>query len=200
MARLLVKTEGINNSVIELNLGVNRIGRGPTADFRIEHPTVSGVHCEFILSDGAMLLRDCDSTNGTFVNGQPVKQAALRSGQTVHLGEVELMFEMTDAAVAIPKPVRAAPALPVALQDGSMPCKRHPASPVTYRCTHCHEEMCDACVHRLRRKGGKLHKLCPLCSHPCEPIVPPKPKKRSLLAFLKDTVRLPFMRLTGRGK
>jgi hypothetical protein len=107
---------------------------------------------------------------------------------------------MTDATVAIPKPVRAAPGLPVALKDGSPPCKRHPASPATYRCTHCHEEMCDACVHRLRRKGGKLHKLCPLCSHPCEPIVPPKPKKRTFLAFLKDTVRLPFMRLTGRGK
>ena len=200
MARLLVKTEGISNPAIELNLGLNRVGRSPETDFPIEHPTVSSVHCEFVLSGGAVTIRDCDSTNGTFVNGEPVKEKNLLPGQTVHLGEVELFVETTEVTIAIPKVFRPVPAPPVVRKDGSMLCCRHPQAQVTHRCTHCHEVMCAACVHRLQRKGGKLLELCPLCSYPCEPIAPPKPRKKSFLQLLKDTVRLPFARLAGRGK
>ena len=102
MARLLIKTDGVKNPVIELNLGVNRVGRGSGVEFRIEHPTISSVHCEFILSADAVLLRDCDSTNGTFVDGEPVKEKNLRPGQTVHLGDVELFVETTDVKITIP--------------------------------------------------------------------------------------------------
>ena len=41
MARLLIKTEGLENRTLELRLGVNRVGRDPDCDFPIDHPTVS---------------------------------------------------------------------------------------------------------------------------------------------------------------
>jgi pSer/pThr/pTyr-binding forkhead associated (FHA) protein len=194
MATLVIKNGGNSGSVIELNLGVNRIGRSPDADFKIEHPTISALHCEFVLSDGAVLLRDCGSTNGTFVDGARVKEATLIPGQTVHLGDVELFVETIDATIAIPRFDRPRPKPPVVLDDGTILCPQHPESQASYRCTHCHEVMCEACVHKLRRRGGKALQLCPLCSHKCERISGEKRRKRSLLGFLQKTVKIPFLR------
>ena len=50
MARLLIRSDGFHNQVIELKLGVNRVGRSPANDFQIEHPTISARHCEILLS------------------------------------------------------------------------------------------------------------------------------------------------------
>ncbi len=200
MAKLLLKLEGFGDKVIELRLGPNRFGRSPENDVQIEHSTVSAEHCEILLSDKGVLLRDCDSTNGTFVDGRPVKRAKLSAGQIVSLGDVDLLVETTDVTIAIPKfegPRPAAP--PVVRSDGSMLCPRHPQTQATHQCTRCREIMCDACVHRLRRRGGKLLKLCPVCSHQCEPIGGEKRKKKSLLAFLHTTVKLPFLRSTKRA-
>ena len=123
-----------------------------------------------MLSGDGVLIRDCDSTNGTFVNGEPVKEAWLHPGQTVRLGDVELFVESTEVNVAIPKFERERPKPPVVLPGGVMLCPRHPQVPATYKCTHCHEVMCDSCVHVMRRKGGQPLFLCTLCSHKCEPI------------------------------
>src|SRR5581483_11140570 len=103
MARLLIKTVGIDNRLLELKLGPNRVGRSVDADFQISHPTISSLHCEFVLSDSGVVLRDLESTNGTFVNGKPVREVKLDAGQTVHLGDVELFVETTEAKVAIPE-------------------------------------------------------------------------------------------------
>jgi hypothetical protein len=55
-------------------------------------------------------------------------------------------------------------------------------------------------VHRLRRRGGRLLKLCPLCSHRCEPLGGEKKKKKSLFGFLHQTVKLPFLLNSKRDK
>lgn len=196
MAKLLVKTEGFQNQVIELKLGVNRLGRSPENDFQLEHSTISAMHCQIELREGELLVRDCNSTNGTFVDGQPIEKATLSAGQTLCLGDVELYVESTEIKIAIPEfevPYEA-PAPPVVLSDGSLVCPRHPKARVTHQCTHCHEVMCDECVHQLRRRGGKLWKLCPRCSHHCEPIGGEKKKKKKnkIVQFLTSTVKLPF--------
>jgi pSer/pThr/pTyr-binding forkhead associated (FHA) protein len=192
MARLVVKSAGFDDRVIELNLGVNRLGRGPKSDFQIEHPTVSTRHCEIVLSDQGIAVRDCDATNGTFVDGRRIRETRLAAGQTLRLGEVELLVETTEVSIAIPKFDTPRPAPPVVLSDGSLICPRHPNQRATYQCTHCREVLCDACVHRLRRRGGKLMRLCPLCSHPCVPLVEEKPKKKSFLGLWRKTTKLPF--------
>lgn len=198
MAKLLIKTEGLANPVLELRLGVNRFGRTADNHFQIEHPTVSTYHCEMVLGDGTVLLRDCDSTNGTFVNGERVKEMLLETGQTIHLGDVELLVETTEVTVAIPQYERPRPAPPVVLADGAMICPRHSQARVTYQCTHCREVMCSACVHRLRRRGGETFLFCPLCSNAVELIGGPKPKKKSFLGLLKQTVKMPFFKGKSR--
>jgi hypothetical protein len=178
--------------VIELNLGVNCLGRGPKNDIQIEHPTVSARHCEIVLAGDGVVVRDCRSANGTFVGGQRIQEARLSAGQTLQLGEVELLVETTDVAIAIPKFDLPRPAPPVVLSDGALICPRHPKARATHQCTHCREVLCDACVHRLRRRGGKLLKFCPLCSHLCVPLGGEKKKKKTFLGLWRKTAKLPF--------
>jgi pSer/pThr/pTyr-binding forkhead associated (FHA) protein len=199
MARLLIKTAGLENRTLELRLGVNHVGRDPDCEFCIEHPTISSRHCELSLTNEGVYLRDCQSTNGTFVNGKPVMEVWLDPGQTVHLGDVELFVENTDAHVAIPQYERPRPKPPVVLPDGAMLCPRHPEERGTYRCTYCREVMCDRCVHIMRVKGGQALFLCTICSHKCEPIAvaAQAKKKKGFFAALADTVKLRFRHPSG---
>jgi len=203
MAKLLIKTEGLENTLIELRLGINRLGRSADADFQINHATVSSLHCELVLRDSGVLLRDLESTNGTFLNNQPVREAELSAGQTLRLGDVELLVDNTEANVAIPKFANTElPAPPVVKADGDMACPRHRSATVTHQCTHCHEVMCFACIHRLRRKGGqKTLNLCPICSGTVEILGgAPKPAKRSVFARVGETVKLAFKRTVNLDK
>lgn len=198
MARLSVKTDGLNARLIDLKLGANRVGRHPDNDFTIDHSTISSVHCEMVLKDTGVVLRDLESTNGTFVNGERIREIELTPGQIVRLGDVELLVETTDAKIAIPafsNPELPAP--PKVRKDGAMICARHEHASVTHQCTACKELMCEACVHRLRRKGGKKTlMLCPVCSGTVEIIGgPAKSKKKSFLErMVGETVK---MKLSG---
>src|ERR1051326_6665576 len=53
------------------------IGRKEDCDLRLDHKSVSKMHCIIVKTDGLLLLRDLGSTNGTRVNGQRVRRAAL---------------------------------------------------------------------------------------------------------------------------
>jgi pSer/pThr/pTyr-binding forkhead associated (FHA) protein len=201
MARLLIKTGGFAERALVLRLGVNRVGRDPDCEHCIEHPTISSLHCELALTADGVYVRDCDSTNGTFLDDEPVMEAWLDSGQRLRFGDVELLVESTDASMAIPqfeRPPQTAP-VPVVLPDGALSCPRHAAAHATYRCTHCQEVMCNACVHVMRRKGGTPLFLCIICSHKCEPIQVAQPKKKKgFLGFLQDTVKLKFKNTVSR--
>jgi pSer/pThr/pTyr-binding forkhead associated (FHA) protein len=192
MARLLIKTLGIKNPVMDLRLGANRVGRDTDYEFCIDHPTVSTLHCEFILSNDGVYVRDFNSTNGTFVNGEPIMEAWLDPGSEVRLGDVELFVESTDAHVAIPQFERDRPKPPAMTTAGAMLCPRHPNMQVTYKCTNCSEVMCSSCVKIMRIKGGRPLYLCPLCSNKCEPLqfLPTQKKKKGILTTLADTVKL----------
>lgn len=197
MAKLSVKTVGMDHPLIELKLGINRIGRSPDADFTIPHPTVSGLHCELVLMEDGVTIRDLESTNGTFVDGTRVRESRLSTGQVVRIGDVELVVESTDVRVTIPKFIDTElPAPPVVLTDGSMLCPRHPEARVTHRCPNCLEVMCENCVHHVRRKGSRTALLlCPICSHAVELIAgEAKPKKKSLLVRVGETVKMKLTR------
>ena len=193
MARLILKSEGFNDRVFDLKLGVNRIGRSPDSDLFIDHVTVSGLHCEISIVDNELLIRDCHSTNGTFYQGTPINEIRLSAGQTFHVGEVEVLVESTEVAVSIPKFEVPRPAPPVVRTDGSLLCPRHPEAQVMYKCTHCLEVMCRDCVTRLKRSGGKTLKLCPSCSFPVERIGEKKKKQKGFLGFLQKTVKMSFL-------
>jgi hypothetical protein len=192
MAKIIVKTEGIGIQALELRMGVNRIGRDPECEFQIDHSTISSLHCELALSNDGVYLRDCESTNGTFLNGDPIQEAWLQPGQDLRLGDVEFFIENTEALIAIPelKPTEVAP--PKAIEiNGELYCGEHPDRKVTFKCTHCSLVMCNACVHIMKRHGGQPLYLCRLCSHKCERIEVLEPeKKKGLFGSLQETVRL----------
>ena len=77
--------------------GMKTLGRATRADFIVDEPLVSRVHCRFTAgATGALEVEDLDSTNGTFVNGKRVKRARLAPGDFVRVGRVEI--EVTEAA------------------------------------------------------------------------------------------------------
>jgi hypothetical protein len=196
MTRLLIKTGEEQGHYLELKDGVNRLGRRPDNDFHIEDLTISAWHCEVVLKNSSVQVRDLDSTNGTFINGQRIKEGQLQPGQTLQLGSVALVLEIGPVTIAIPDIDFAEPATPGPLPDGSAACRHHPSTPADYVCAKCGRFLCTACVHKLRRVGGRLFILCPTCSGPCEAL-PGKAavkKKRSLLARLQETLRIHFRR------
>ncbi len=78
------------------------VGTDPTADFRLDDPTVSRRHCELVFVDGTVRIRDLGSRNGTFVNGVSIEGAHLATGSVVRIGRTKLAFEegRADTAVA----------------------------------------------------------------------------------------------------
>jgi len=71
---------------------IRTIGRATGADFIVDAPLVSRVHCRLtVLPDGSLEVRDLDSTNGTFINGRRIETARLVSGDRLGVGRVELV-------------------------------------------------------------------------------------------------------------
>jgi predicted component of type VI protein secretion system len=62
---------------IEILKDLTVVGRKEDCDLRLDHKSVSKQHCVIVKTDGLLLLRDLGSTNGTRVNGQRVRRAAL---------------------------------------------------------------------------------------------------------------------------
>jgi len=72
--------------------GVRTIGRTTAADFILDEALVSRVHCRLTATRGGELeIRDLESTNGTFVNGERVEVARLAPGDTLQVGRVEMI-------------------------------------------------------------------------------------------------------------
>ena len=70
------------------------IGRRDSSDLVIADPHVSLAHARVKRRQGAILLEDLGSTNGTFVNGEQLTTSrALRHGDVVNFGSVETRFE-----------------------------------------------------------------------------------------------------------
>jgi len=62
---------------IEVGKDMTLVGRGEECDVRLEHKSVSKIHCVLVKTDGLMLVRDLGSTNGTRVNGTRVRRGML---------------------------------------------------------------------------------------------------------------------------
>ena len=85
--------EGKPEKTFRILPGIARtVGRATGADFIVEAPLVSRVHCRLtVLADGRLEVRDLDSTNGTFINGRRIEKACLAPGDRLGVGRVELV-------------------------------------------------------------------------------------------------------------
>jgi pSer/pThr/pTyr-binding forkhead associated (FHA) protein len=64
-------------SPIELTKDLTLVGREVSCDITLDHRSVSKLHCVLVRTEGLVLVRDLGSTNGTRVNGQRIRRAAL---------------------------------------------------------------------------------------------------------------------------
>lgn len=85
------------------------LGRKTDADLRIPLSDISRSHCEFVLQNGSVKVRDLDSSNGTFVNGEQVTESDLGAGDVVRLGPVSFTVQI-DGQPADVKPPSEKPA------------------------------------------------------------------------------------------
>ena len=91
---MLESTPGPDPLVFRLLPGsIKTVGRAPRADFVVDAPLVSRLHCRLEAESETLLVVDLDSTNGTFVNDKRVDKARLSSGDRLRIGRVELTVE-----------------------------------------------------------------------------------------------------------
>jgi len=106
MAKLVVLSEGLTGLAYELKVDKTTVGRLEDNAFQIAEPSVSSHHCELIRRGDEIVVKDLNSTNGTFINGEKITEAALKPGQILRLGQVEMRLEPGAGSTAVPAPVK----------------------------------------------------------------------------------------------
>ncbi|MBX7102416.1 MAG: sigma 54-interacting transcriptional regulator [Myxococcaceae bacterium] len=90
--QLVVLNAPLQGKVFPLE-GALRIGKASDNDVVIEHPTVSRNHLVVRRQGDQVLVQDLGSTNGTFIDGAQVREAYLRAGALLEVGDVQLRFQ-----------------------------------------------------------------------------------------------------------
>jgi len=108
---LVVLTPGKQQGqALEIKLAQFVIGRDPECQLRPASPLISKRHCAFSVRDGKAFLRDFDSTNGTFVNDQPVKgEVELKQDDKVKVGPITFGVRLEAGVPAAPPVNRPTP-------------------------------------------------------------------------------------------
>ena len=109
MRAQLVPIDG--SAPVELVKDLVIVGRREDCDLRLEHKSVSKIHCVLVKTDGLLMLRDLGSTNGTRVNGTRVRRAALLPNDQLSIASYKFRVHLgPDAAAPAPAPLNAAEA------------------------------------------------------------------------------------------
>jgi hypothetical protein len=95
---VLVVTRGPNaGSRFHLDKDLTTVGRHPESDIFLDDVTVSRRHVEVQRVEGGYQARDVGSLNGTYLNRQPMEEAAIRNGDELQVGKFKLVFFEGDA-------------------------------------------------------------------------------------------------------
>ena len=92
MAKLILSMDGLVLKEIPLAKERTTIGRKPHNDIQIDNLAVSGEHAVIVTILADSFLEDLGSTNGTVVNGNPIKKHFLQNNDVVELGKYKLKF------------------------------------------------------------------------------------------------------------
>ena len=98
MARLVLLSEGFAGRTYELKVDKTTVGRVSDNTFELPESSVSSHHAEILLRGNDIVIRDLDSTNGTFINGEKITESVLKPGQILRLGTVEMRLETAEGA------------------------------------------------------------------------------------------------------
>src|SRR5437660_10981910 len=92
MAKLILSMDGLVLKEIPLTKERTTIGRKPHNDIQIDNLAVSGEHAVIVTILNDSFLEDLGSTNGTIVNGNPIKKHFLQNNDVIELGKYKLKF------------------------------------------------------------------------------------------------------------
>ncbi|MCH8619490.1 FHA domain-containing protein [Undibacterium sp. TS12] len=98
MAKIIVTFNGLVQQEITISKSRLTVGRRPSNDIVIDHLTVSGQHAAIDTSSNGSFVLDLGSTNGTMVNGQPVKKHLLQDDDVIDIGKYKLRFQVEQAS------------------------------------------------------------------------------------------------------
>src|SRR6266567_3113616 len=100
MRAQLVPLDG--GAPVEVVKDLTLVGRKEECDLRLDHKSVSKMHCVIVKTDGLLLLRDLGSTNGTRVNGQRVRRAALLPNDQLCIANYKYKVYLGPDAILVP--------------------------------------------------------------------------------------------------
>jgi len=102
MARLVLLSEGLTGRTFDLKVEKTTVGRVEDNTFQIPETSVSSHHAEILLRGTDVLIKDLNSTNGTFINGEKVTEGILKVGEILRLGMIEMRLETGEAGPGAP--------------------------------------------------------------------------------------------------
>src|SRR6188474_52012 len=181
MAKIIINPTSSSRREIALARTIVSIGRDPSNDVVLPDAMVSRRHAVIEYRGSQYFLRDCNSSNGSLVNGDRVSERNLRDGDLVAIGTARLLFreEMEDAgAKVVPHPSAPRQVCPTCQADyrkGDMFCKQcgtslAPVAPARVVCTSCGTAVllparfCNACGQVLKDappRGGEAESTKP---------------------------------------
>jgi uncharacterized RDD family membrane protein YckC len=167
MAKLIINPTSSSRREVALARTVVSIGRDPSNDVVLPDAMVSRRHAVVEFRGSQYFLRDCNSSNGSLVNGDRISERNLRDGDLVAIGTARLLFreEMEESgAKVVPHPSAPRQNCPTCQTDyrkGDMFCKQcgtslAPVAPPRVVCTACGTAVllparfCNACGQPLK--------------------------------------------------
>jgi pSer/pThr/pTyr-binding forkhead associated (FHA) protein len=93
MAKLVLLSAGMTGRTHDLKVEKTTIGRVEDNTVHLAEPSVSSHHCEVLLRGDEVVVRDLNSTNGTFINGEKITESVLKPGEVLRLGQIEMRLE-----------------------------------------------------------------------------------------------------------
>jgi len=74
------------------------IGRDPGCQLRANSESISRKHCEIVVSDAEVAIRDLGSMNGTLVNGEPIQEVvSFKNGDVLQVGPLRFLVRIVDS-------------------------------------------------------------------------------------------------------
>lgn len=133
------------------------VGRTANNDLVIDDLALTAQHCEFITKGDRVLVRDLNSTSGTFLDGEMVEEAIVSPGQTLNLGTFRIEIGVVSQASGTAAGSQVAEAMPSRLKDGTFSCLQHAEDRAEFECPDCFRLSCSRC---FEEKSGRE---CPVC-------------------------------------
>ena len=164
MAKLIVNPTSSSRREVALPRSLLSIGRDPSNDLVLPDAMVSRRHAVIEFRSSQYFLRDCNSSNGSLVNGDRVSERGLRDGDLVAIGTARLLFREEAEAL-----------------DAEAKVVQHPSAP-RLECSFCHadyrkgDQFCRSaaspghCRRAVSRRADRVPlpaKFCKACGAGC---------------------------------